>query len=47
MEFVCLFVCFEPGSYYAALGGLELCIDHAGLKLTDLPASTFQVLGLK
>lgn len=33
-------VCFETGSYCAALGGLELCIDHAGLKLTHLPAST-------
>lgn len=34
-------VCFETGFYYEAVGGLELCIDHADLKLRDLPASTF------
>lgn len=46
-------VCFDfffflkIGSHYIALVGLELCINQAVLKLRDLPASTFQVLGLK
>lgn len=39
--------CFETGSHYVALACLELTVNQAGLKLTDLPASTSQVLGVK
>ena len=39
-SFFCLFVCFETGSSYAALSGLELHdIDQAGLEHRDPSAS--------
>lgn len=40
-----LFFFFKIG--YITLVGLELYINQAVLKLRELPASTFQVLGLK
>jgi hypothetical protein len=35
-NFLCLLVCFEMWSLYIALAVLELTIDQAGLKLTEI-----------
>jgi hypothetical protein len=46
--FVCLFVCFRGrvSQYSPGCPGTH-SVDQAGLKLRNLPASAFQVLGLK
>lgn len=45
--YLILVLSFETGSLYVALASLGLCIDEAGLKLTEIPASNCQVLQLK
>lgn len=46
--FCCLVLVFETGLFfYIALDVMELILDHAGLKLTEILASTYRVLGLK
>ncbi|EDL06959.1 zinc finger protein 592, isoform CRA_a, partial [Mus musculus] len=46
--FVCLFVCFVRQGFSLQPGSLGTSsVDQADLKLTDPPASDFQILGLK
>lgn len=36
LVFCFVLFCFETGSYYVAVAGLELTVDHSGLGLTDI-----------